>query len=284
MRDLGGLGGMFGDFHTQGTREAAHARGEDLRATVSLTLKDIAAGVEKKIRFKRLVTCEPCAGTGSEKGESLSQCPDCAGAGQVQRVRQTLFGRYATVSPCRRCRGRGQIVDKTCPECRGDGRAEKSETISVKIPAGVSAGNYIPLTGKGNIGPWGGEPGDLIVFIDEEEDPVFERHEQHVLLDIAITMSQAALGDEIEVPTVTGRVKLQIPKGTETGRIFRLRGKGMPKLHGRGVGDQLVRVNVWTPRKLTNKQKALYKELGALEQMDLPPMGKAVLERMRRDS
>jgi molecular chaperone DnaJ len=282
MRDLGGFGGIFGDFHTQGAQDSARPRGEDLRATVSLTLQEIAEGVEKKIRFKRRVACEPCNGTGGEKGESLSECSECKGAGQVQRVRQTLFGRYATVSPCRRCGGRGKIVDKACPECRGDGRQQRTETISVKIPAGVSAGNYIPLQGKGNIGVWGGEAGDLIVFIDEEDDPVFERHEEHVLLDVAITMSQAALGDEIEIPTVTGQVNLKIPKGTETGRIFRLRGKGIPRLHGRGSGDQLVRVNVWTPQKLSGKQKDLYKELGSLDKKDLPPMGKAVLEKMKK--
>ncbi len=280
MRDLGGMGGIFDDrqSHSDG---AGWSRGENLRASVRLTLAEIAEGTEKKIRFKRLVSCEACHGTGADKGEALSPCGECGGRGQVQRVRQSLFGRYATVSTCRHCGGTGQRIERTCSECRGDGRCEHKETISVKIPAGVSSGNYIPIRGKGNAGHRNGELGDLVVMIEEMEDDVFERHEEHILLDVAVTMSQAALGDEIEVPTVMGQVKLQIPKGTESGRIFRLRGKGIPRLRGRGSGDQLVRVSIWTPRKLNNKHKALYKELDRLEKNDLPPPGKHIAERMK---
>ncbi len=283
MRDLGGLGAFFDDFQPQSGRDGGQSCGENLRATVRLTLVEIAKGVEKKIRFKRLVTCEACRGTGAEKGEALVRCEECGGGGQVQKVRQSLFGRYATVSTCRRCGGAGHLIEKACSECRGAGRCERKETINVKIPAGVSSGNYIPIRGKGNMGPRSGDPGDLVVIIDEIEDEVFERHDEHILLDVAVTMSQAALGDEIEVPTVTGKVKLQIPKGTESGRIFRVRGKGIPRLRGRGSGDQLVRVNVWTPRKLNSKHKSLYKELERLEKKNLPPPGKNVLEQMRRD-
>lgn len=281
MRDLGGFGGLFDDFHA-GARDRGPARGDDLRASVSLNLEEITAGVEKEIRFVRLAVCDTCGGRGSASEKDLVTCPECAGAGQVQRVHQSLFGRFVNMGICRRCGGEGRLIQKPCGTCRGEGRKGKRERIRVKIPAGVSSGNYIPVRGKGNEGPRGGLAGDLIVFIEEQDHPVFERHGEHVLCDIAVTMSQAALGDEVEVPTLTGRVELRIPKGTESGRIFRLRGKGIPRLRGRGVGDQLVRVNVWTPRRLSEKQKALYGELADLDRKDLPPPGKAVVERMRR--
>ena len=196
MRDLGAFGGIFDDFHDSGGRFDAQ-RGDDLRAVVVLTLEEIAEGAKKKIRFKRLAVCESCHGTGAADGKAFRTCPECKGSGQVQRVHQSLFGRFVNVTTCRHCEGNGNVIEKPCPECRGEGRRENQETVRVEIPAGVRSGNYIPIRSRGNAGVRGSRAGDLIVLIEEQEHEVFERHGEHVLCDVAITMGQAVLGDEI---------------------------------------------------------------------------------------
>lgn len=227
MRDFGGFGSVFDEFfgtNTRQTRRGYH-KGQDLQIRLKLSLEEIATGVEKKIKLKRLQKCDQCNGSGAEKGTSKSMCPKCEGTGQIRRVSRSLLGQFVNVSPCNYCDGEGMVIDKPCPVCRGEGRVEGVSNISVKIPPGVTTGNYIPIRGAGNAGPRGGPSGDVIVLIEEEEHPVFIRHGDDIVHEMLISFTQAALGDEITVPTLDGNVNLKIPSGTQPGKIFRLREK-----------------------------------------------------------
>ena len=243
MRDFGGMGG-FEDIFGGGTssrrgRRQTGNRGRDLKVELKLTLEEIAKGVEKTIKFKRMAPCESCGGTGAERGSGRTTCPQCRGAGEVRQVRQSIFGQMMTVSTCPRCGGQGEIVEKHCTTCAGQGRVKGSATINVKVPTGVSTGNYIPIRGMGDAGTQGGPPGDVYVFIEEEEHPVFQRDGNHVVVQVPISFVQAALGDEIEVPSLDGKISLKIPTGTQSGKTFRIRGKGIQELNGYGRGDEM---------------------------------------------
>ena len=271
-------GSVFGDLFGgagRGRRRDAAQRGSDLKVTLKLSLADMAAGVEKKIRVSRMETCRACQGSGAADGDALKTCAGCGGAGQVRQVRQSLFGQFVNVTTCNVCGGRGQVITKPCPECNGAGCVKGSTTISVKIPPGVRDGNYIPLRGKGNAGPHKGPAGDVIVSIAEKEDEYFRRREDDIICEIPISFSQAALGDEIEVPTLNGTSKLRIPAGTQSGKIFRLKGKGIPHLRSYGSGDQLIVVVVWTPDKLTKEARALFKQLAGIEAIRPPKPGRS---------
>ena len=254
----------FGDFFGSSTHRGNNLRnrGSDLQVRLGLTLEEIAKGVEKKIKIKRLVKCESCNGIG---GTSQTNCNTCGGAGQVKQVSRSLFGQFVNISACPSCQGEGTIVKDVCSSCSGEGRIKKESTISVKIPAGVAEGNYLPLRGQGNAGVRGGSAGDIIVVMEELEHKYFERDGDDIIYDQRISFSQAALGDEVEVPTLSGKAKLHIAPGTQSGKILRMRGKGIPHLNHNGGGDQLVKIILWTPAKLSKKEHDLFKELAKLD-------------------
>jgi molecular chaperone DnaJ len=282
MRDFGSFG-IFDDFFgTTTTRtRRRHQKGEDLQIRLKLTLEEIASGVEKKIKLKRLQKCDGCGGTGAEKGSSKRVCPQCQGTGQIRRVSRSLFGQFASITTCETCQGEGAVLDKICPDCGGQGRGKGISTINVNVPPGVTTGNYIPLRGAGNAGPRGGPAGDVIVFIEEEEHPTFRRHEDDIICEIPISFTQAALGDEIVIPTLDGNADLKIPPGTQSGKIFRFKNKGIPHLHGYGKGDELVRVVVWVPTHLSAEEKKLLKELADKENLKPPKGDKSFFDKLR---
>lgn len=253
------FGDVFGDIFGggRGGRSNGAARGSDLRYNMQLDLEQAVSGDTVEVRIPVLAACEDCDGSGAAPGTSPSTCPDCQGAGQV-RVSQGFFSLQQT---CPRCRGQGRIVTDPCRPCGGAGRIEKRKTLSVKIPAGVDVGDRIRLSGEGEAGVNGGPPGDLYVQVDVREHPIFVRDGRNLYCEVPISMVDAALGGELEVPTLNGRVKLKIPTETQTGKVFRLRGKGVTQVRGGGLGDLLCKVVIETPVKLTDRQKELLREL-----------------------
>jgi molecular chaperone DnaJ len=281
MRDFGTpFGDIFGA--TGGGGRGGGMRGSDLRVKVSLSLEEIAEGTEKKIKFRRLADCKACGGSGAKEGTTLETCPTCNGAGEVRRVQRSLFGQFMNVSVCGACRGEGRIIKEPCPECRVERRTETEETVLVKIPAGISSENYIPLKGKGNDGLRGGFPGDLLVYIEEEEHDVFERRGDDIHCNIPISYSLAALGGEIEVPTLDGAHKLKIPPGTQSSKVFKLKGKGLPHLGRRGKGSELVRTIVWVPTRLGKEEKHLLEKLAESSGKEEIETGKGFVRKLMK--
>ncbi|MFH1761531.1 MAG: molecular chaperone DnaJ [bacterium] len=268
MNDFGG-DSMFGDlFGFGGGRRSSSQRGpikgSDLQARLKLSLEEISTGVSKKIKLRRNETCNPCNGEG---GTGKSTCPNCNGQGQVRQISRSMFGQVVNIVACDVCGGRGQTVRNRCSACGGQGRVKKEATISVDIPPGVSEGNYIPLHGQGDVGPNGGSAGDLIIIIEEKEHEIFERHGVDLMCHIPIAFWQAALGDTVILDTLDGRIKLNIPAGTQSDKMLRLRGKGLPDVNRRGsAGDLLVRVIVETPEKLNRAERNIFEELRNLQQ------------------
>jgi len=283
MRDFGSFGSVFDEFFgTTSTRtRRGYQKGQDLQIRLKLNLSEIATGVETKMKLKRLQKCEECNGTGAEKGNSKKVCPKCEGAGQIRRVSRSLFGQFVNVTTCDYCNGEGMVIDKPCPICRGDGRTKGSSTISVKIPPGVTTGNYIQLRGAGNAGPRGGPAGDVIVLIEEQEHPNFQRRGDDIVHETLLSFTQAALGDEITVPTLDGKINLKIPSGTQSGKTFKLKGRGIPHLHGYGRGDEIIQVLVWVPTRLTPEEKKLLKELASKENIKPPEGDKGFFEKLK---
>jgi len=264
----GGLGGsIFEDVFGGGGRTTRRSRGytgvpgSDLKVRLKLSLEEIAAGVEKKIKVKRWEQCGTCHGTGASSPNGYTTCPTCNGTGEIRQVSRSPFGQFVNISTCSQCNGEGRIVRDACPTCRGEGRVFGESTLKINVPAGITSENYIPLKGQGNAGQRGGPPGDLIVLIEEEQHKYFSRNGDDVILDLLISFPEAALGAEVEVPTLSGRAKLKIEEGTQSGKILRMREKGIPHLNTHGKGDQLVRVNVWIPNKLSAKDKDLLRQL-----------------------
>ncbi len=260
--DLFGMGGGGG--RRRSSRRGGGSRGNDLQVRLTLKLSEIATGVTKTLKVKRKDSCGQCKGTGSQSGRR-GTCQHCGGSGRVQHVSNSFFGQLVQESVCPICRGEGQIVTDPCNACSGSGRQTVESTVSVDIPAGVSEGNYLTVEGKGDAGPNGGPAGDLIVVMQEEADGVFERHGIDVVCSVDITFSQAALGASTTVATLDGKVSLKIPAGTQSEKIFRLRGKGLPVLHSSQQGDELVRVRVLTPERLSKEEKELFEKLAQLE-------------------
>lgn len=283
MRDFGGFGGGFEDLFGGGRQSGRiNNRGQDLQVRIKLTLEEIAAGTSKTLRVRRMDTCSDCSGYGSAPGSGRKTCPQCKGAGQVRRVVQSLFGQMVSVSTCNACGGAGQVISSPCPVCSGDGRVKEESTISVNIPAGVATGNYIPIEGKGDAGRQGGPAGDLIVIIEEIEHDIFTRQENHILCQVPISFLTAALGGSIEVPVIGGAARLEIPSGTQTGKVFRLAGKGIPYLRRKGQGDQLVQVQIWTPKKFSESDKKLLRKLEDSESFTPPQPSKSFFEKLRQ--
>ena len=256
--DFGDIfGDVFGDIFGGGRRQRA-ARGSDLRYNMELTLEEAVRGVTKEIRIPTLQECDTCHGSGAKAGSKPQTCTTCQGAGQVQ-MRQGFF---TVQQPCPTCQGRGTIIKDPCNSCHGHGRVEKTKTLSVKIPAGVDTGDRIRLSGEGEAGEQGAPAGDLYVQVSVKKHPIFEREDNNLYCEVPINFAMAALGGEIEVPTLDGRVKLKIPAGTQTDKLFRMRGKGVKSVRGGSIGDLLCRVVVETPVNLSEKQKELLSELG----------------------
>lgn len=259
----GGFGDIFGDVFGdifgggRGGGRGGPARGSDLRYNMALSLEQAVNGDAVEIRIPVLAGCDDCDGSGAKAGTSASTCPECNGAGQI-RVSQGFFSLQQT---CPRCRGRGEVIADPCNGCGGAGRVEKRKTLSVKVPAGVDVGDRIRLSGEGEAGPNGGPAGDLYVQIDVKPHPIFQRDGRHLHCEVPISFPDAALGGELDVPTLDGRVKLKVPAETQTGKVFRLRGKGVTQVRGSGIGDLLCKVMVETPVKLTDEQRALLQEL-----------------------
>lgn len=268
--DFGGFGGIedifdsfFGGMRTGGAARRGPSKGTDLRYDLAIEFAEAVFGCEQEILVPRHETCTQCAGSGAEPGTHPIRCPQCNGTGEVRRQQQTILGSFVQVTTCPRCRGEREIVTTPCTQCRGQKLVEVERTISVRIPAGVDDGTRIRLSGEGEPGTRGGPTGNLYVVLGVKPHPHFRREDNNILLELGINVSQAALGDKIQVPTLDGDSDLAIPAGTQTGQTFRLRGKGVPYLRRNGRGDQIVMVNVLTPTKLTARQKDLLQELGA---------------------
>ena len=265
--DFGDLGDIFGSFFGGGfggggrrTNPNAPQRGESIRMSLAISFEEAAFGCEKAVTVERLEQCETCHGNGCAPGTTPEVCPDCRGTGQVQVRRQTPMGVFATSSPCPKCGGKGQIIHQPCKDCHGSGTVRRRKTIQASIPAGIDNGQTISIRGQGNAGKNGGPAGDLLITITVRPHELFRREGTSVLCEAPITFTQAVLGAELEIPTIDGKVKYTLPEGTQSGTTFRLKGKGIPSINGRGRGDQYVTVYIETPRNLNKEQKEALKK------------------------
>ena len=256
---FGGMGGMggFGGFGGQSRNPNAPRRGSDIQAGLTLTFEEAAKGCKKTVDVQRIEVCPECSGSGAAKGTSTQTCPDCGGKGSVTSTQRTILGTMQTQKPCPRCGGKGQIIPNPCPKCKGTGRIRRPTKVDVDIPAGIDDRQTISVRGEGNKGSNGGGAGDLRVSVNVRSHPDFERDGFNVWYEMNISYADAALGAEVKVPTLDGNVMYTVPAGTQPGTVFKLRDRGIPILNGRGKGDQLVRVNVEVPKRLTERQKEL---------------------------
>ncbi|WP_394992746.1 molecular chaperone DnaJ [Emticicia sp.] len=256
----------FGSFFGGGGRRGGQPmrKGSDLRIKLKLDLEEIANGVEKKIKVKRYVSCNSCSGNGSKNGTSLKSCATCNGQGQVRKVVNTMLGQMVSTSPCPTCQGEGKVVTERCDICFGEGRQLNEDLLSIKIPAGVGEGMQLSMTGKGNVPTRGGIAGDLLIVIEEEEHPELKRDGSNIIYELRMNFADAALGKDVEIPTVAGKVKIVIKAGTQSGEILRLKGKGLKELNSYGVGDQLVHVSLFTPTIINAEERAMLEKIRIL--------------------
>ena len=286
------FGDIFGDSGSPfesffgGSRRSTTQRGQkgaNLRIKVSLSLEEIESGVTKKIKVKKQTKCDTCDGSGAKDSSSVKTCGTCGGSGYVRQVRSTFLGQMQTTTVCPTCSGSGKTITATCTSCRGEGRVNGTETIEIEIPAGVEEGMQLSMRGKGNAGKNGGPNGDLLINIEEKIHPDFSRDGKNIVYDLFLNFADAALGTSVEVPTLSGKVKIKVPAGTQAGKIFRLRGKGLPSVQSYGKGDQLINVNIWTPKKLNDEERALLEKIKEMPNFQ-PNPGKAekgFFERMK---
>jgi len=259
-----GGGSFFGGgsgFGGGGSSRRRANRGTDLRVKVKLSLKDIAHGVEKKIKVKKYVSCTHCNGTGAEGRNATKDCPTCHGSGVVNRITNTILGRMQTQTVCPDCGGDGKVIINKCSHCNGEGIVRDDEIIKINIPAGVQEGMQLSMSGKGNAARRGGIPGDLLILVEEEKHPTLMRDENDLVYNLLLTVPQAILGDSVEIPTVDAKVKMKIEPGTQPGKVFRLRNKGLPSVNGYGTGDLLVHVGVYIPEELSSDERKSIQEL-----------------------
>jgi molecular chaperone DnaJ len=261
--DFGGFGDIFEAFFggTGTTTRQSPRQGSDLRYKVSISFEEAALGCEKEMEISRVEVCDTCRGTRSKPGSQPERCPNCDGSGQIRRVQRSLFGQFINTTVCNQCHGEGRLVTEPCPDCKGSGTQKHKRRISVNVPAGVDDGNGIRLSGEGDAGSRGGPAGNLYVVLSVDEHEYFEREGDDVLYELPVNFAQAALGTELEIPTLYGSTKLKIPAGSQSGRVFRLKDKGINHLHGHGRGDQLVQLRVVTPESLNKEQRKLFEEL-----------------------
>ncbi len=273
----------FGGFGGMGGRRSRNAprRGADLSSRVRLSFEEAAFGVEKEIEITRDETCHTCDGSGAKPGTSSQTCPQCNGQGEVRQVHQTLLGSMVQVVTCQRCNGRGEVIETPCPTCNGRGLERKTIKKLVTIPAGVSSGVQIRLAGEGQPGVYGGPQGNFYIEIEVEKHDYFRRSGDDILLDLDINVAQAVLGDEIQVPTLNGDVDLRIPPGTQPGKTFRLRDRGIPHLRGSGRGDQLVTVSVQVPTRLSSEQRELFEQLAGTMDSDIKIQSQSFFDKLR---
>lgn len=268
---FGGGGSAFDDIFGGGGGRRRRSRrpkrsGTDLHITLPLTLEEIAEGAEKKVKVRKLVPCDTCEATGAADGDSgYRTCTTCKGAGEIRQVSRTVFGQFVNVQTCPDCRGEGRIVENPCPECRGEGRIRGEETITVPVPAGVMEGNYLTMRGAGNAGLRGAPAGSLQIEIEEVPHDDFKREGLDLYTDAYISIPEAILGTEIEVPTLKGKARLEVDAGTQPGRVLRMRDKGLPEYNGTRRGDQHVRIHVWMPQKLTGEEREILETLKGSE-------------------
>jgi molecular chaperone DnaJ len=284
MRDFGGFGGAFDDLLFGGRSRGRGRRvykGEDLKLALEVSLEEIAEGVEKSLKIRVKDRCSDCGGTGVAKGSQKTLCPECGGSGEVRQVSRSFFGQIVNVTACSYCKGTGEIITNPCSDCGGEGRVPVDKTVKVRIPGGVVEGNYINLQGSGSIGPKGGPPGDIVVFIKETENETFERQGDDILLEVPISFAQAALGTVIEVPTLQDKIEIKVPAGTQSGKLFRLRNKGVKHLRRAGRGDQIVRVLVWTPTKLDKRARDVFEQLARIEGVSPPKPSRSFFKRLK---
>ena len=260
---LGGLGDLFGGAGRQG---GGPRTGSDVKLDVPLTLAEVATGAEKVLKAKLLDACDACEGSGAEPGSKPVTCTTCAGSGEVRRAQRSFFGQFVSVAPCPTCAGEGVTIATPCKKCRGEGRVRAEKTIKLQVPAGVATGQYMTLRGQGNVGPRGGPRGDVIALFDVEEDPRFERDGEDLFTEVLVSYPQLVLGDDIAVPGVQNDLSLRVPAGTQSGKVFHLRGRGLPRVNASGVGDLHVRVQLWTPDKLSAREEQLVRELSQAQE------------------
>jgi molecular chaperone DnaJ len=278
MRDFGfgGFDSMFGEVQGVSARTGA-----DIKVTLQLTLQEVASGVDKTTALKLLEPCDRCGARGAEPGSRAQVCTSCGGAGEVRRAQRSFFGQFITVAPCPTCKGEGSVIASPCKKCRGDGRVRADREIAIRVPAGVATGQYMTLRGVGNAGARGGERGDVHVVFDVADDPRFERDGEDLYTEVLVTYPQLVFGADTNVPTVTSSVVLSVPPGTQSGQIFHLRGRGLPRVNSGGTGDLHVRVQLWTPDRLTEREEQLIKELGTVQKSVPVDRGKSFWTRMR---
>lgn len=259
------FGSQFGDlFGQQSGRSRKRSRGEhgaDLRVRMPLTLEEIAEGVEKTIKLKHWKSCTTCTGSGAKEGSGYSKCPVCDGSGEIRQVSRSVFGQFVNIAACANCSGSGEVLKEHCVTCSGEGRVEGESTVKVTIPAGVATGNYLTVTGKGHAGRRGGSAGDAQVVIEEQEHEIFERSDYDVIMNLTVDFPTAALGGDVEVPTLRGEATLTIEPGTQPGTVLRMKGKGIPHLNSKHKGDQLIRFSLYVPKKLSASEKSILQDL-----------------------
>ena len=280
--DFGDLGDIFGSFFGGGQqRRNGPQRGESIRASVSVSFTEAAFGCEKEITVERSEQCPTCKGNGCAAGTTPEVCPTCHGTGSVQVRRQTPMGVFASTTPCSKCGGTGKIIHQPCPDCRGQGRIRKRRAIKVNIPAGIDDGQTISLRGQGHAGKNGGPNGDLLITIMVQPHEIFRREGTSVFCEAPITFAQAVLGGTLEIPTIDGKVKWNLPEGTQPGKVLRLKGKGIPSLRGGLRGDQLVRIKVVVPTKLSDKQKDALRAFETISKDNINPEEKSFLNKIK---
>ena len=254
------FGSMFGNQGGGGRRQGT--RGANLRIKLKMDFTEIANGANKKIKVKKHIICQPCSGTGAKDKGGIQTCSTCHGSGQVRKVTSTFLGQMQTVTTCPTCNGEGSMITQKCTNCKGEGRVYGEETLSLDIPAGVQDGMQLSMSGRGNAGERGGPPGDLLLLVEEEKHEFLTRHELDVVYQLHISFPEAVLGLQAEVPTIDGKAKIKIPAGTQSGKIFRLKGKGFPAFQSSyEKGDELIEVNVWSPQHLTHEEKDMLEKL-----------------------
>ncbi len=282
---FGGFGDLFDVFFGEGPfsqqRSSGPERGADLQMSIDIKFEEAAFGVERNVKIHRWEDCEQCHGTGAAPGTKPVTCPTCGGTGQIRVTRSIAFGQFQTIRTCDRCHGEGKVIEVPCSACHGKGKVRRLRTVKIKVPAGVDTGSVLRLAGEGELGIRGGPPGDLFVTIRVQPHKIFKRQEDDVICEIPISFVQAALGDEIEVPTLEGPINFKIPEGTQPGAVFHLRGKGIPHLQGYGRGDQIIKVNVMIPTRLTDKQKELLRKFEDTARPEQYQSRKGFFEKMR---
>ncbi|MEZ4906403.1 MAG: molecular chaperone DnaJ [Saprospiraceae bacterium] len=284
---FGNAGGPFDSFFGGSSRSSQSAgggeRGSNIRIKINLSLEEIAEGTTKKIKLKKDITCDQCNGSGAKDASSITTCPTCKGSGYVRQVRSTFLGQMATTSPCPTCSGSGKKITSFCQKCKGSGVMNGDETLEINIPAGVEDGMQLSMRGKGNAGKHNGQNGDLIINIEEKQHDDFTRDGQNIVYETNLNFADLVMGTEIVVPTLSGKLKFKIPSGTPAGKIFRLKGKGIQGLHSYDKGDQLVHVNVWIPKKISNEEKQLMDSLKNSQNFEPGEnsKGKGFFERMK---